>query len=28
VWHHAWPPLLDLELEVDVRGIRREQFVC
>ncbi len=28
VWHHAWPPLLDLELEVDVRAIRREQFEC
>jgi len=28
VWHHAWPPLVDLELEVDTRAIRREQFVC
>ncbi len=28
VWHHAWPPLVDLELEVDVRAIRRELFAC
>lgn len=28
VWHHAWPPLLDLELEVDARAIHREQFMC
>jgi len=28
VWHHAWPPLVDLEFEMDVRSIRRELFAC
>ena len=28
VWHHARPHLVDLELAVDVRAIRRELFPC
>jgi len=28
VWHYARPPLVDLELEVDVRAIRQELFTC
>jgi hypothetical protein len=28
VWHHAWPPLVDLKLEMDARAIRQEIFAC
>ena len=28
VWYHAWPSLVNLELGIDMRAIRRELFPC